>query len=31
VRVDALGPIDLVTEQLVKLVTDHGFGTNGAT
>jgi adenylate kinase len=31
VRVDALGPIELVTEQLVKLVTEHGFGTNGAT
>jgi adenylate kinase len=30
-RIDALEPIDVVTEQLVKLVSGNGFSTNGAT
>ncbi len=30
VRVDALAPIDDVTQQLVKLVSSNGFSRNGA-
>ena len=29
-RIDALEPIDVVTEQLVNLVSSNGFSTNGA-